>query len=125
VRGFGRTPSEAFANAAAAMISVVTDPDKVAAHVRVPIVCSAPDMETLLYDWLNALVLEMAAEGVIFGKFEVAIDDSRRLQATAWGEPVDRARHQPAVEIKGATYTTAQVAQDPDGRWRAQCVVDV
>jgi SHS2 domain-containing protein len=124
VRGYGRTPAEAFANAALAMTSIVTDPGGVSPSRRVPIACAAPDMETLLFDWLNALVLEMAAEDLLFSRFEVAIE-SLRLEAAAWGEPIDRERHQPVVEVKGATYTTAEVTQDPDGRWRAQCVVDV
>jgi SHS2 domain-containing protein len=124
VRGFGATPSEAFAHAATAMTSVVTDPRTVAARVRVPIVCSAPDLETLLYDWLNALVLEMAAEDMLFSRFTVRIVGAE-LEAAAWGEPLDRERHMPAVEIKGATFTTARVCRGDDGRWRAQCVVDV
>jgi tRNA nucleotidyltransferase (CCA-adding enzyme) len=50
--------------------------------------------------------------------------DGGELRATAYGEAQDIGRHEPAVEIKGATLTALQVAQDPDG-WRAQCVVDV
>jgi SHS2 domain-containing protein len=41
------------------------------------------------------------------------------------GEPMDLAKHQMAVEIKGATYTALRVAQEEDGEWVAQCVVDV
>jgi tRNA nucleotidyltransferase (CCA-adding enzyme) len=37
---------------------------------------------------------------------------------------VDAARHHPAVEIKGATYTALRVAPVDDG-WLAQTVVDV
>jgi SHS2 domain-containing protein len=29
------------------------------------------------------------------------------------------------VEIKGATFTALLVRQQPDGRWVAQCVLDV
>ena len=47
------------------------------------------------------------------------------LRATAWGEPVVVARHRPAVEVKGATYTALCVARQPDGRCLAQTVVDV
>lgn len=124
VRGYGATLAEAFANAALAMTSIVTDPSIVRPQVSTPISCSAPDLETLLFDWLNALVLEMAAEDLVFCRFDVAID-SGRLEAVAWGEAVDRERHQPAVEIKGATYTTCEVVKERDGHWRAQCVVDV
>ena len=46
------------------------------------------------------------------------------LSGEAWGEPVDMARHHPAVEVKGATFTTLLVAER-DGGWVAQTVVDV
>jgi SHS2 domain-containing protein len=124
VRGYGATPDEAFVNAALAMMSVVTDPGGVRAAVRLPIACTAPDLETLFVDWLNAIVLEMAAESLVFGRFEASIQDGR-LAGAAWGEPLDAGRHQPAVEIKGATYTALGVTQDSPGRWRAQCIVDV
>ena len=35
------------------------------------------------------------------------------------------ARHEPAVEIKGATYTALRVERQKDDTWLAQCVVDV
>ena len=63
-------------------------------------------------------------QSMLFGRFAVSLQDGR-LQATAWGEAVDPARHAPAVEIKGATYTDLAVRQDDEGGWTAQCVVDV
>jgi tRNA nucleotidyltransferase (CCA-adding enzyme) len=90
----------------------------------VDIRCEAPDNELLLVDWLNALILEMATRHMLFGRFDVALD-GQRLHATAWGEAVDRQKHQPAVEIKGATYTELSVARTESGQWLAQCVVDV
>ena len=124
VRGVGPTLAVAFAQAALAMIAVVTDPAGVAAREAVEIECEAPDDELLLVDWLNALILEMAARHLVFGRFDVHIQ-AHRLRATAWGERVDPSRHQPAVEIKGATYTELKVGQDAAGRWVAQCVIDV
>jgi len=124
VRGVGSSREAAFAQAALAMMAVVTDPATVAAREPVRVACQAPDDALLLADWLNALVYEMATRRMIFGRFEVTID-GERLRATAWGEPVDVAKHHPAVEVKGATYTELKVAQRPDGAWIAQCVVDV
>ena len=40
-------------------------------------------------------------------------------------EEIDIARHQPTVEVKGATYTELKVVQETDANWLAQCVVDV
>jgi tRNA nucleotidyltransferase (CCA-adding enzyme) len=124
VRGIGPTKEAAFEHAALAMTAVITDPASVAPLQAVPIVCEAPDDELLLVDWLNALVYEMAMRKMLFNRFAVRIN-GHSLQATAWGEPVDVARHQPAVEVKGATYTELSVKQDRQGRWVAQCVVDV
>jgi tRNA nucleotidyltransferase (CCA-adding enzyme) len=61
---------------------------------------------------------------MLFGRFEVQVTPGK-LNATAWGEPVDVARHEPAVEIKGATFTELRVRPTEDGGWVAQCVVDV
>jgi tRNA nucleotidyltransferase (CCA-adding enzyme) len=124
VRGTGPTLAAAFEQAALAMTAVATDPARVAAVQAVEIACEAPDDELLLVDWLNALILEMAARHLLFGRFAVRID-GHRLHATAWGEPVDPARHQPAVEIKGATYTELKIGRNEAGQWLAQCVVDV
>ena len=124
VRGVGPTLAAAFEQAARAMTAVVTDLERVVPSEAVEISCAAPDDELLLVDWLNALILEMAARRMLFSRFTVNLDDGR-LQATAWGEPVDVARHQPAVEIKGATYTELKVGKTETGLWFAQCVVDV
>lgn len=123
VRGVGRTCAEAFEQAALALTAVVTPPGQVQARTAVDVTHEAPDVETLLVDWLNALVLEMATRRFVFGRFEVRLDGTT-LSARAFGEPLDPARHQPAVEVKGATYTALSVRQ-ADGTWTAQCVVDV
>ena len=124
VRGIGPTRERAFEQAALALTGVVTDPSLVAPTIAVPIERAASDSEVLLVDWLNALVYEMAVQAMLFSRFEVRIE-GERLRATAWGERVDVARHQPAVEVKGATFTELRVGSDAGGTWIAQCVVDV
>jgi tRNA nucleotidyltransferase (CCA-adding enzyme) len=124
VRGIGPSKEAAFEEAALALTAVITDPLSVAATMPVQIVCEAPDDELLLVDWLNALVYEMATRKMLFSRFAVRIT-GHSLQGTAWGEPVEVARHEPAVEVKGATYTELAVKHDERGRWIAQCVVDV
>ena len=124
VRGIGPTREAAFEEIALALTSVVTDLKSVRPAVAVRITCEAPTDDLLLVDWLNALVYEMATRRMLFRAFVVTIKDSR-LDATAWGEAVDRVRHEPAVEIKGATYTDLRVERLEDGHWLTQCVVDV
>lgn len=124
VRGVGSTREEAFEQVAVALTGVVTDPRKVAASRPISIACEASDDELLLYEWLNALVARMAVDGVLFSRYEVHLEDGR-LDARAFGEPVDVARHRPAVEVKGATFTELAVRRREDGTWVAQSVVDV
>ena len=116
--------ADAFAQAALALTAVVADPQRIASRAAIDIRCEAPDVELLLADWLNAVIYAMATHAMLFSRFDVRIDGGA-LTAKAWGEPLDRARHQPAVEIKGATYTSLSVKQGEDGTWIAQCVVDV
>lgn len=124
MRGFGATKEEAFEQAALALTAVVADPATVEARDTVAIYCEAPDDELLLADWLNAIIYEMSARRMLFSQFEVRLQGDGQLSAKARGEPVDPARHHPAVEVKGATYTTLRVAQER-GAWLAQTVVDV
>lgn len=124
IRGIGGTPEEAFAQAALALTAVITDPAKVEPRQAVPIEREAPDREFLFLDWINALIYEMATRHMLFSRFEVTLDGNR-LEARAWGESVDRSRHDPAVEVKGATLTELKVCRREDGQWLAQCVVDV
>ena len=122
--GIGPTKAEAFRQAALALTAVVTGPALVRSVTAVSVVCRAGSDEILLVDWLNALVYEMAVRSILFGEFNVEIADGE-LRATAWGELVDQGRHEPAVEVKGATLTALRVAPVAGGGWRAQCVVDV
>ena len=123
VRGPGATKAQAFEQAALAMTAIVAEPVTVADLQSVQIQCDASNDDLLLAEWLNCLIYEMATRKMLFARFSVRLDGTH-LTATAWGEPVVRSRHHPAVELKGATYTSLRVAQE-NGRWIAQTVVDV
>jgi len=124
VRGWGHTRAEAFEAAAVAMTAAITDPALVRPLTRVELSCQDDDEELLLTDWLNAVIYEMDTRRMLFGRFSVRLE-GRSLTGIAEGEPIDVRRHHPAVEVKGATLTELKVAQQPDGSWLAQCIVDV
>ena len=123
VRGYGSTVERSFEPAAIAMTAVITDISRIQTTATISISCSDDDNETLLYDWLNALIYEMATRKMLFSTFTVTIDKGI-LTAIAAGEAIDIERHQPSVEIKGATYTELAVHQQGE-QWVAQCVIDV
>jgi len=123
IRGCGGTIAEAFENAAVALYSVMVNVHRVRPKERRIVKASAPDRELLLVEWLNALLSQSDLEHMVFSKFEVKINGTS-LIGTAWGEMLDRERHQAHVEVKGATYHMWSVQERENG-YVAQCGVDV
>ena len=66
----------------------------------------------------------MATRHMLFSQFDIQIRDSH-LKAKVCGEHIDIEKHQPAVEVKGATLTELHIQKDEEGNWLAQCVIDV
>ena len=124
VRGFGISVEEAFEQAAIALTAVVAEVSGVRPSVQTDIRCQAPDLELLFVSWLNKIVYEMATRNMLFSSYRVALSGFS-LTGVLRGEVIDPMRHQLAVEVKGATVTDLKVECDREGRWRAQCIVDV
>ena len=118
------TRPELFEAMGEALTALITEPGDVRAEQNVAIRCEAPDDALLLADWINALVYEMATHKMVFGAWRVRLEN-HALYAEVSGERVDRERHQPVVEVKGATYTELAVEQDDSGSWHGRCIVDV
>lgn len=124
VRGIGHSLEEAFEQAAVALCAVIAEPQNVSPQEDIHIELQAAEPEILLVDWLNRIIYEMAVRNMLFSHFDVKFAPEG-LEATASGEAVDKLKHEPAVEVKGATFTELCVTQRPDGTWIAQCIVDV
>lgn len=120
IRGTGASLKVAFEQAGDSLTAVITDPQNVSPSQSVQLECD----EYLFYEWLNQLIYLMSTEHMLFSRFELDLED-HHLRATVWGEPMDRDKHQPVVEIKGATLTELRVRQREDGSWLAQTIVDV
>jgi SHS2 domain-containing protein len=114
----------AFAQAATAMMAVMTDVEAIRGSQSVEFACQESDTELLLLAWLNAVLYEMDTRRMLFGRFEVRIVGDQ-LAAKAWGEPIDSKRHEFLVEVKAATAAELKVGKDGHGKWFAQCIVDV
>jgi tRNA nucleotidyltransferase (CCA-adding enzyme) len=105
------------------MTAAITPPARIRPREAVDFQLRAADDELLLASWLNAVIYEMASRNMLFSRFRVRLDDNQ-LTARALGESTSPRRHQPAVEVKGATVTLLRVSPADDG-WLAQTVIDV
>jgi len=124
IRGVAPTKEEAFAQAATALTAVIADVEKVEPKQAVDVRCVEDDDDMLLVAWLSSLLYEMDARNMLFSRFEIELVEGG-LKARAWGEPVNVEKHEPAVEVKAATYAGLEVGRDNEGNWVAQCIVDV
>jgi tRNA nucleotidyltransferase (CCA-adding enzyme) len=124
IRGIGDSPEQAFEDGAVALMAVICSPEKVQPQEAIEIECEATEKDLLFADWINALIYEMDIRKMLFGRFEIHIE-KHKLIGKAWGEPIDYDRHEPAVEVKAATFMELKVFQVEQKQWIAQCVVDV
>jgi SHS2 domain-containing protein len=120
---------ELFVDAARGLFSsMVVNLDAVQAVEQVPVQLDADDIEGLLHGWLGELLYTFSARRLALVKFDVRIQGEAPifsgLSGTAWGEPIDLARHEIDVEVKAITWHALKVEQQADG-WMAEIIVDV
>ena len=110
VKAYGKSLSEAFANAAKAMFDIITDNSEIESVGEYEIQLEANDLEQLLVDWLGELLFLNTAKNLVFNFFNVILDDKKfRLTAHVFGEKFDISKHKIGVEIKAVTYHILEV----------------
>jgi len=113
-----------FADAARGLFSIIaTDLDSIRPSQSVSIAVEGNVSELLLFDWLNELLYIYEVRRLLLCRFEVEVGTSG-LVATAWGEPIDPARHALDHEVKAITYHGLKLEQQ-GGRWLAEVIVDI
>jgi SHS2 domain-containing protein len=112
------------AEAATALFSaIVEDLGAVRPLQRIDLRIAGDDREFLLFDWLKELLYCFDADHLLFSRFEVRVT-ADALTGAAWGEMLDRTRHELAHEVKAITYHGLRVEQTADS-WLAEIIVDI
>ena len=101
---YGADMRQAFANAARALFSLITELENMAEILYRDIELTASDEESLLVEWMNELIYLFDVENIIFKRFDITEFSSTRLKAKIYGERVDISRHKLKVGVKAATY---------------------
>lgn len=108
VQSYGRTLEEAFSNAASAMTAVMVDLRRVSpAPLTREVVAEGFDEESLLYNWLEAVLVKKDIDQEIFRSSHVKIKTTPKglsLRGTLHGESVDARRHVFKRDVKAITY---------------------
>ncbi len=120
---YGADMSQAFANAARALFSLITELDDVDEVLHRDIELTASDEESLLVEWLNELIYQFDTEGIIFKRFDIIQLDNTQLKARSYGEKVDSSKHRLKTGVKAATYHMLKV--DKGDGCRVQVLFDI
>ena len=120
----GGTLNELFANAALGMFSLMAELGGVREREQRQIELTARDVQGLLVNWLSELLFYVDAEEILFSRFEIDELSDTRLRARAWGERIDRDRHELHFGIKAVTRHMLEVVKE-SGRYRATVLFDI
>ena len=123
VIAYGADINEAFANAAKALFSLITELDDVEEVVHRDIELTAPDQESLLVEWLNELIYLFDAENIIFKRFDVTRLSQTHLKARSYGHKVDSSKHKLKTGVKAATYHMLKI--DKSNGSKVQVLFDI
>jgi len=123
IRAYGANMNEAFANAARALFSLITELDDVDEVLHRDTRLTAPDEESLLVEWLNELIYLFDVENILFKRFDITQLDNTRLKARSYGEKVDSSKHRLKMGVKAATYHMLKV--DKGDGCRVQVLFDI
>ncbi len=120
---YGADMRQAFANAAKALFSLITELDDVEEVLHRDIELTATDEESLLVEWLNELIYQFDTESIIFKRFDIIQLDKTQLKARSYGEKVDSSKHKLKTGVKAATYHMLKV--DKGDGCKVQVLFDI
>jgi SHS2 domain-containing protein len=114
IEAHGETLEEAFENAAKGVNDTMIDLKTVRPDREIKIAAEGHDLYSLLFDWLDKVMLLLVADGIVMSEFSVKIKQNNgySLEGVAKGEKLDLDRHRYKVEIKAMTYHEMEILQE-------------
>ncbi|WP_421077563.1 archease [Methanothermococcus sp. Ax23] len=120
----GKTLEEAFEESAKALSNLMVNIGTVEKRIKREIEISSEDLYSLLYDFLTELLIILDSEYLIFSDFDIKIHKKNRteneneeeyiLKCVAYGEELDKEKHEPKEEVKAITYHKMEIKKEND-----------
>ena len=121
---YGRDVKELFESAAYGMFATMVNLNGVAERDERLVRVEARDLEGLMVGWLTELLYYVDAQELLFRRFEISEVDDTHVVARAFGEKIDRDRHELHFGIKAVTRHMLEVGRKGD-RYEATILFDV
>ncbi len=119
---YGETLSEAFANAAYGLFSIIADLGKVRLVESRTVEINEQGYEALLYEWLNYLIFLFDTEMLLLKSFDIIEFGDNHLKAVCRGEKYEPLRHRLKIGVKAATYHRLEVDREKN---QVQVIFDI
>ncbi|MEM5836564.1 MAG: archease [Candidatus Aenigmatarchaeota archaeon] len=121
---YGKDLNELFANSALAMFEVMINTKQIERKVERKVEVEGSDLESLMFNWLNELLIFVDSENLAFSEFEVEVDEENfKLKAICRGEVMDRNRHETRTHVKACTYHKMEIKKNKI--WKARVILDI
>ena len=115
VEAYGNSLEVAFANSARALVNAMFELSEVIPDKEFDIYAEGHDLESLLYNWLEKVMLLVLVDKIVVSDLKVIISQSNgaySIKGIAKGEQIDLEKHHYKIEIKGVTYHEMEIKQD-------------
>jgi len=110
----GKTLNEAFENSGIAVVDTMVDIKLVEKKETRKIELRANDLKSLLYNWLEEIIILTITDGFVPKTFNVKIikNDIYSLSAEIGGEELNFEKHHFKLEIKAPTYHLMEIKEE-------------
>jgi len=128
IAAYGENLAKAFENAAVAMFDVMTEVKTVTPRLEDSITAEGEDEYSLLYSWLEALLIKSETNQMLYSKFKILeitkTVSGLKLAARIWGEKFNAKKHLQKVGVKAVTYHRMEILEEP-GRVTLKFILDI
>jgi SHS2 domain-containing protein len=122
---YGKDLNELFANAALAMFEVMINTKQVKPTITKKVKLSGNDLQSLMFNWLNELLVYVDSENLVFSDFKVKVDEKKfSLSAECKGEKINQEKHETRTAVKSATYHQMKIEKEKN-IWKTQVILDI
>jgi SHS2 domain-containing protein len=121
---YGSDIEELFSNAALALFSLITEPERIEEELNLDLQVSSEDRDGLLVEWLNELIYLFDVKHILFNRFDIESLTHNNLKATCYGQNFDPMRHKIKVGVKAATYHMLRLEKNGGG-YKSQIIFDI
>jgi SHS2 domain-containing protein len=121
---YGTDVEELFSNAALALFSLITEPERIEEKLHLDLEISSEGRDSLLVEWLNELIYLFDVKHILFNRFDIGSLTHNDLKATCYGENFDPMRHKIKRGVKAATYHMLRLEKNGGG-YKSQIIFDI